>query len=476
MSYYGPPEGGDGGGRGNRDDGRDRNSFNQGNFRDRSRSRDQGDYTYGNHLAYNGGRANSSHGSFHGQAQGGYGGGRGRGRGRGRGGGGYKASRPSDLQVSLNYFPIKVIDSELIEWVMYQVSILNVKRKRKKDPETEEFIVPPEYEFICKGSKEVAMDRFPEILLRRILNQLQKKNDFLLVTDGKAICYSNKRLFTKENSTSANRGSQGPESKFSAPEIYGPADKGGHHVTIGPNDVYNDYYISVKRNVEETDEDADKVRNQWFRVRLLEVAAIPFREVQKALQGLQQETDYLSKIKQATEVIMKSAQFAIMHSFGRSPHRFYFPEDVQNNIISEFSPKSRLKKDYFKTNPPNPLVPHIGLESSLKLCSGGKMMVNADTCLDYFCREYYPQDKSHNDKTGFQEHVPVPVLDCENRKIVDKKIENLDICIPDRLQDEVKSIIKKISFHVIYYRQNSDEVWLQRKFGFISITCSILSY
>ena len=429
----------------------------QANNRERSRSRDHNDRSFGR------GRSGGGHfggGGYGGRNSGG-GGGRGWGGDRGgRGGGGYRAPRPNELQVSLNYFPIKVIDSDLMEWVMYDIHVLNMKRVKKKDAEGN-FIEPWEFDFVPNQKGATNMDKFPEVLLRRILDALRKQNNFILVTDGKAICYTNKRLFSKEESTSANPGSHEEASGLSAVGRYGPADTGGHNMPIGPSDIYNDYYVRTKRNVDENDPDADKSKNAWYRVRLKEVAAIPFSEVKKALTGMQQESEYLHKVKQATEIIMKSGMFAVMNSFGKSPRKFYFPEDVQDQIMGEFRNQSStrgiqdLLRDFSSRNP---LVPYIGIESRLKPCTGN-MFVNTDTCLDYFYREHYRTRGPHQNDNK----EPVPVLNEENRSIAGMRIPNVHGRIPEHLQPEVKQAIKKLRFHVTYYRKKNSEAWLQRE-------------
>ena len=459
SDYYGPQGDHGTGGREFRD--RGRNSY-QGDHhqRDRSRSRD----------GYDGGYGDSGGRGYGGRGYGGGGrGGRGR-QGHGRGGGrGFRqiTPRPKFLDVSINYFQVKTMNTaNLNEWMMYDISLLNVNRVKKKDPRTGKPLDPWEFEFIPKSKRLIDMSKFPQVILRRIIHKLRKDHKFVLVSDGQAVCYSNKRLFSADDCTSANPGSHNEEGLTEVGR-YGPADTGGHNVPLGPNDVFNDYHVRVKRSVDEDDPDADKMKNEWFRVRLKEVAAIPFAEVQKSFQGILHESEFLNRIKQATETIMKSAMFSLMNSFGKSPRKFYFDEDIQYSIMNEMShnssPRVRntLLADFHNTH--KNIVPNIGLESSLKLSSQGNY-VNTDTCLDYFYREFFPARNSHNR----DERQRVPLLDPNSCSIAGVKIGNLFYPVPEERREEIKRKIKKLTFHIKYRRQKSSEAWINSEYQYIS--------
>jgi len=441
------------------DRGRQGNTYhNQGYYQrdDRSRSRENRNFRedYGRGRDYAHGR------NFHGerggrddrfQRQGG--------KRNGRG------PRPNEMMVSMNYFPVRLTQSSLEEWVIYSVDIIDVRRKKKVNPETNEFFDPFQWQFIpAKQNKESDMSRFPEQLARRILNNLNKQENLCVVSDGRAICYSNKRLFNKENCTSANPEST-DEKGLAVPGRYGPADDGGHNTPQGTSDVYNDYHVRAKRSVEENDPDADRVKNAWYRVRLKEVGLIPISEVMKIFVGkqtkYQAECKYLNEIKQATEVIVKSGQFSVMKSYGRSPRKFFFPEDIQESIMRTLrhGKGRKIAEDFMNSSAT--VSPNIGMESRIKICSNGNAYFNTDSCLDYFYREFQNEQKSTRSVPK-----PVPVLN-ENKWTLSGVKVDFHKIIPIDKRQEIASAIRKLTFHVEYVRRKNSADWLASKFFFL---------
>jgi len=381
-----------------------------------------------------------------------------RGRGGGGRGGRNRGPRPTEMMVTLNYFPIRFTQPTLNEWVIYAVDIIDVKRRKKIDPTTGKFFDPYQWEFLpFRKDAKSNMDKFPEQLGRRILNNLNKQENVFVVSDGKAICYSNKRLFNKENCTSANPEST-DEKGLAVAGRYGPADDGGHNIPQGSSDTYNDYHVRAKRSVEENDPDADRVKNAWYRVRLKEVGIIPITEVMKIFAGKHAEHQFLNEIKQATEVIVKSGQFSVMKSYGKSPRKFYFPEDIQENIMGELSQEHKTKKlAYDFRDRRATIAPNIGLESRLKICSNGNAYFNLDSCLDYFYREFEYDNQKQNPPR------PVPVLNEIKRTLAGVNVD-FQRRIPPNKHQEVISAIRKLNFHVEYIRQNSSPDWIASKF------------
>ncbi len=80
----------------------------------------------------------------------------------------------------------------------------------------------------------------------------------------------------------------------------------------------------MKRDCDEDEEDADLVQNAYFLVKLTFTNLIVPTNV-----------DQLTIARQAMDVILKSAMVTVgMKAFGRNPRAFYFPEDLQPEVIN----------------------------------------------------------------------------------------------------------------------------------------------
>lgn len=96
--------------------------------------------------------------NFQGRPSHGGGSGGGRGRGRGRGGGGRRAphaSRSRTMTVQMNMYQLQVENRDGLaadEWVLYDVEIVDAKKKKKKGPDGED-LKPLQFEVVPKLRK-----------------------------------------------------------------------------------------------------------------------------------------------------------------------------------------------------------------------------------------------------------------------------------------------------------------------------------
>jgi len=315
------------------------------------------------------------------------------------------------------------------------------------------------------------------MLARRILRAVQQKhfggnNGLALAYDGSKTVYGSKRLFTPEEAaTSRARAGTDAEGKNMAGK-YGPEDTGGYNAPAARDVLCHDYYVTVKKDCEDSDPEQDRVKNAHFRVTLTEVAELPLRHVLE--QNLETaENAKTDELRRAMDVMLKTSAFSLMYAPGKSPRRFYFPEDNQEDIQRN----SQIVRDF--TNSRVTYAPFIGLSQAVRFCANGNVFVNADSCVNFFDRENYYQAKHARDPPR-----PVALLDEGAISICGIPVRDFYRPITDpNIKRNVEEALKKINFHVKYVRSGTPEFrkrvldrgkseeWIRRKLTEVRRNC-----
>ena len=184
-----------------------------------------------------------------------------------------------------NYFKLEPLNEQAVEWIQYQVEIRGAFRQRMFDDDKKykgsEIVVGTKH-------KEPIDIRSGSELSRRILRKLASDEKLSYASDGSCTAFAPSELFDGKS---------------------------------------KDYTVTVKRDCDEDETDADLVQNAHFIVKFTRLASIfPSKNVaSNALEG----------IRQALDIILKSAMITVgMKAFGRSPRAFYFPEDEQHKFMN----------------------------------------------------------------------------------------------------------------------------------------------
>lgn len=188
------------------------------------------------------------------------------------------------MLVKANYFELELDCENNNEWIQYKVEIIPAVRQRI--PDTGELKIGPK----LRGGSPVSIDieRGSE-LSRRILRQLNKdiKKDLgiMLAHDGSSTAFAPKELFEGDT---------------------------------------KEYPVTVKRDCDSDEPDAEWVKNSHFLVQL----SHPIRIITTKVQDFE-------PIRRAIDIIIKSAMLTVgMKAFGRNPRAFYFPEQDQRQVIN----------------------------------------------------------------------------------------------------------------------------------------------
>jgi hypothetical protein len=169
-----------------------------------------------------------------------------------------------------------------VEWHQYHVEIIAAVRKKlfNEDKSFKGFEVVPN----PKKDRPIDIDKGSE-LSRRIMRTLASDEGLSYASDGSSNAFAPSRLF---------------------------------------EEPFKVYEVKAKRDCDEDEEDADLVQNAYFLVKLTFTNLIVPTNV-----------DQLTIARQAMDVILKSAMVTVgMKAFGRNPRAFYFPEDLQPEVIN----------------------------------------------------------------------------------------------------------------------------------------------
>ena len=171
-----------------------------------------------------------------------------------------------------------------------------------------------------------------------------------------------------------------------------------------------------------------------------EVSTIASSSIQQFLNGQSVEKARVEHIRQAMDIIQKSALLAIgMQTFGPSPRAFYFGEDEQLSLLSR-----NLQSAF--TNSNSSEAPMIGIKQAIRFCADGNIYVSTDSVVDYFNREFQYQHSG-----GRGPRIPIPILDDRARKIAGVPVRDFTRPITDsRAQNDIMEALKKITLNVKY--------------------------
>ena len=194
---------------------------------------------------------------------------------------GFSGPRPTTLTVKTNYFPLEFDKNS--EWIQYRVEVVSAIRKKNVDDE-KKFL---DFEVIANPQKDrpIDIERGSE-LSRRILRQLNQDLGNKFTFDGSNTAYSPSEFFEGDTKT---------------------------------------FKVKVKRDCDQGEKDGDLlVKNEYFLVNF-----------SKPIKILTSSLSDLEPVRRAMDIIMKSAMVTIgMKAFGRNPRAFYFPEEMQPEVVN----------------------------------------------------------------------------------------------------------------------------------------------
>ena len=233
---------------------------------------------------------------------------------------------------------------------------------------------------------------------------------------------------------------------ISQPGKYGPADDGGHSAQKGADLTRRTYEVCVKKDCEEDDPQADRVDNAYFLVTLTEVGTIPYSLVQKMFSRERQESNRLEEVRQALDVVLKSAQLcAGMVAMGRSPRVFYFDQRVQGELAQNSEALRRLA-----SNPKIMESLFVGLKQTIERCVDGGVFVLADAAVDFVDRD---ADRNGN---------PIPIIDERNNTIAGVRCDLMHPIQDTGKQEQIKERLRNLTLNIRYERPPSPE-WVARQ-------------
>jgi len=438
MSYHGGGRYDDsrGGGRDYPDRGRDRErgEFRGGGSYDRSRSRDEGP------------RQND---------RGGYSG------GRGRGGGGrgpratYRGARPNlAYPVKTNMFALTPKPNVTEDGYQYLVTVFQAKKVFTVGEDEKRIFSHSE---IIPNKEPVDATRAGE-LIRGILNRLRRVETLSFAYDGNSLINSAGPLFEFDpDNLMADPGETNGGHEVVKAGKYGPEDPGGHNISAAkkpPNS--KDFFISVKKNSEDEDEDTSRwIRGSSFCVRLTFICKL---DVSRAL-ALVRNGSSDEKLKSLKDIegtnrmfdnFLKDQMFNSMQSPGKNPNRFFFQANKQESLLG--NALQRVFQNDRKT-----YAPFVGLTQNVRFGEDGNVYFEANECVNYFNREFFY--KSPHSPPGEQRRVPL--VNPHESKIAGVSV-NLKAPINDEgKRKEIEQTLKKLTFH-LEYKRNPPREWYEK--------------
>ena len=234
---------------------------------------------------------------------------------------------------------------------------------------------------------------------------VEQSFSYLVTSTGSTTLFSAGRLFEIDPAE------EDPGHAIVQAGTYGPADLGGHNRPALPQSTNSkDFFVTVKKNCDDNDPDADRVPRSQYCVRLTEVGANPVAFVLSLLKGSNStewlaDQEQINHLNQAFNAIMKSSMLSALHALGRSLRKFLCASDKQESMLGDAFVK-------VFANPMMSYAPLIGLMQFIRFCEGGNVFVEASECVNYFDREHFY-------KAPYNQAPPkrVPLLDVQARSI-----------------------------------------------------------
>ena len=150
----------------------------------------------------------------------------------------------------------------------------------------------------------------------------------------------------------------------------------------------------------------------------------------------------LQRFTQVIETILKNHKMSTMLASTGSSQTFYFKHDTADRLLVG----NTLHKKYYNNNS-STVLPHIGLNHSMRICDNGRMNLFV------------------NPNIGWFHKLDLPLLLPDHRgggKLAGVYIDNLNRPIIDPTKrNEISKVIEKLKFHVKYtipIDEDSDKV------------------
>lgn len=300
---------------------------------------------------------------------GGYGGGRGGSRGGGygggRGGGGRSSHRPFSNSQQGNPTEMKVLTNQnkLVlssngealdksDYVQYRVSMKNAGWKRVTDEVTGEKL-PSKWE-VRESTAESMMKFLKTPYPWRVMKKWQGEHNFEVAYDG-------------------------------AEKAYFPS------AATAP-DINTEFRVSVKKDCEEDDPDAERIAVKWYAVTFQKTNAIPFDDVMKVLEGGGSSSTLAEEISTMFTLILKSGAVFTRGMISLDPRSsmVFFPLHMQRNFLER--PVNQETDDKTK-------ILLSGLKMTAVFQRGGAY-VETESIAQYANKEYFEmfnRDQRHRD-------------------------------------------------------------------------------
>jgi hypothetical protein len=423
----------------------------------------QGGYPYVNNQGGQGrGGGYGSHDTRGGRGHdGGRGGRGGRGGGRGRGGGGRsdpwqnRASLEQDgLMVKTNCFEIVPIDRSRQgrTIIQYVVQINPLRRVKNPTTGTIDFEVHPTQKAFFVSSDDVSQDSASRAncsttLSRRILNACQKTIGQSFV---RSKCFVDDSFMYSSisHSLSCLKFHDGTNLAWSFVPLV-PTGNSSEPATkktrmLETQKVEVAYDVSIKRDCDDDDPHAAKVRNAWFKVCFKETEQFSFDLLNSMLAA------------QVVNTALRNGMITSgLKAFGRSPHMFYFPKSEHHDLLPE---KLQRKLEGL-------IIPLLGLRQSVRCTSGQSLILVADFGLGY----------AYNDEHS-RPPRPIKLLDEDRRTLAGIPISSFHDAIPVAQRAAIEQALQKRTFHVEYKRsgmwqqkweKNKGRAWVEQNRTFV---------
>jgi hypothetical protein len=178
--------------------------------------------------------------------------------------------------------------------------------------------------------------------------------------------------------------------------------------------------ICVKRDCEDDDPHAAKVKNAWFRICFKKTAEFPFSLVDQLL------------VTQVVNTALRNGMMkAGLQAFGRSPQMFYFPKNKHDGLLPE---RLQKKLEGF-------IIPLLGLRQSVRCTSGQSLLLVADFGIGYAYNSEHSKPPT-----------PIKLLDEIHHTLANVSISSFHEAVPVSKRAMIEEALRKRTFHVEYER------------------------
>ena len=241
---------------------------------------------------------------------------------------------------------------------------------------------------------------------------------------------------------------------------YGLADDGQHDGSLAPiKRNAKLYFVTVKKECDEDDDDAERVKNAHFAVELTEVGQIDTADILKG----HLDTEQMSSMQQAFSIIIRSGMLgnSRLINFTKRPGQFYLKDpqgDLEEKVCGRAlleALQNTIRGGLFKT-----YTPLVGLATSICIGQNGHLFQEASAVATFVNRSHKPLQNPR--KETLQK---VSLIQENPHTIAGVPVRDLHRPLDDDLLKRIEDGIKRLElFHVEY--TNNDPEFKKRELSF----------